>query len=297
MTIAPAIFESQAFTLFPQRTGAPSPLVLDSPHSYRHWPADAQAANVSPSALWSSWDAYLDELWSEAAQGRAPVLAACFHRACIDANRARDDIDPALIAGNWAQPLKPSEKSRVGMGLIRMYALPGMPMYDSPLSIDEIDLRLTRYYDPYHAELQRLIKTAHAQHGFNCHIDCHSMKSVGNAMNIDNGQLRPDVVVGDRDHSTAHPALTQFIAQQLQDAGLRVQINFPYKGAELVRRYGEPAIGHHSVQIEINRALYMNESICEKNAGYPILQEQLTGLVDALLQAFNGDLGHQLAKS
>mgnify|MGYP001556921902 CR=1 FL=1 len=283
-----------AFDLQEASQAAASALVLDSPHSFRHWPTDAMACLASPEALLSSWDAYLDELWSAAAQGRAPVLSARFHRAYIDANRARDDIDPQLISGQWPGPLKPSEKSRAGMGLIRMYALPGVAMYAQPLTVAEIEQRLRRYYDPYHAQLRQLIERAQSQHGFSCHIDCHSMKSVGNAMNIDNGQRRPDVVLGDRDHSTAHPALTQFIAEQLSALGLRVQINSPYKGAELVRRYSAPEQGRHSVQIELNRALYMDEKSCEKNSNYPLLQKQLQTLVDQLLIALESDLGQLL---
>lgn len=287
----------RAFKLIEAAHPGATPLVLDSPHSYRHWPAEAAPAKVSATALLSSWDAYLDELWSEAAQGRAPTLAACFHRAYIDANRALDDIDPRLIAGQWPQPLNPSEKSRAGMGLIRMYALPGLPMYEAPLTVAEIRQRIDRYYLPYHARLEALLERAHARHGLSCHIDCHSMKSVGNAMNIDSGQLRPDAVVGDRDHSTAHPALTQFIAEQLTRLGLKVQTNSPYKGAELIRRYSAPAAGRHSVQIELNRSLYMDETSGEKNAGYTVLQQQLRELVDALLAALAGDLGRELRRS
>ena len=285
---------TSAFDLQDAFEPAATALVLDSPHSHRAWPANAAPCLASPEALLSSWDAYLDELWSAAAQGRAPVLSALFHRACIDANRARDDIDPALISGQWPGTLKPSEKSRAGMGLIRMYALPGVAMYAQPLDVAEIEQRLQRYYDPYHAQLQQLIERAQQRHGFSCHVDCHSMKSVGNAMNIDNGQRRPDVVVGDRDHSTAHPALTQFIAEQLSAQGLRVQINSPYKGAELVRRYSNPAQGRHSVQIELNRALYMDEKSCEKNSNYPLLQKKLQQLVDQLLVALESDLGQLL---
>lgn len=284
----------QAFHLIDATEPGATALVLDSPHSWRHWPADAPECLASEAALLSSWDAYLDELWSSAAAQRAPTLCARFHRAYIDANRARDDIDAALINGQWSGPLNPSEKSRAGMGLIRMYALPGIPMYAQALSVEEIELRLQRYYDPYHAELKRLIERAHQRHGFNCHIDCHSMKSRGNAMNIDSGQARPDVVLGDRDHSTAHPALTQFIAEELRSQGLNVQVNFPYKGAELVRRYGQPALGHHSVQIELNRALYMDEKSGEKNSNYHLLKAVLTRLIDRLLAALPEELGQQL---
>ena len=271
-----------------------SPLVFDSPHSWRDWPADAPASLVPLQVLQTSWDAFVDTLWAEAAQGRAPVLAARFHRAYIDANRARDDIDPAMLAGPWPEPLNPGRKSLVGQGLIRREALPGMPLYAGPLAVQDVAQRIARYYDPYHAELARLIEAAHGRHGLACHIDCHSMKSVGNAMNVDNGLERPDIVVSDMDGRTAAPALTRYVAEQLAALGWRVQVNEPYKGAELVRRHGDPARGRHSVQVEIKRGLYMDEKRFVKTTGYERLAADLRQFVGRLLQDLQGELGEQL---
>jgi len=257
------------------------PLVFDSPHSSRHCPPDMRA--VAPeAALMSGWDAYVDELWSGAVQHGATLLAARVHRSYIDFNRSRSDIDPELLDQPWPEPIKVSEKSKAGMGLIRRYALPAVPMYDRKLGIAEVQQRIERYYDPYHAELQRLINAAHARFGRSWHIDCHSMKSVGNAMNIDNGARRPDFVLGDRDGSAADPAFTAWVAQQLQGMGYVVKINDPYRGAELVRAYSDPQRGRHSMQIEINRALYMNEQSLERSAGFATLQQHLTQLAQAM---------------
>lgn len=265
------------------------PLIFDSPHSSRFCPSDMQA--VAPeAALMSGWDAYVDELWSGATQFGASLLAARVHRSYIDFNRARSDIDPELLDQPWPETLQVSEKSKAGMGLIRRYALPGVQMYDRKLSIAEVQHRIQRYYDPYHAQLQQLISAAHARFGQVWHIDCHSMKSVGNAMNIDNGARRPDFVLGDRDGSAADPAFTEWVAQQLQAQGYVVKINDPYRGAELVRAYSDPQHGRYSIQIEINRGLYMDEQSLERSAGFAALQDNLTQLAGQMSRYISGKL-------
>jgi len=265
------------------------PLIFDSPHSSRFCPPDMQA--IAPeAALMSGWDAYVDELWSGAPQIGASLLAARVHRSYIDFNRARSDIDPELLDQPWPEALQVSEKSKAGMGLIRRYALPGVQMYDRKLSIAEVQHRIDRYYDPYHAQLQELINEAHARFGQVWHIDCHSMKSVGNAMNIDNGARRPDFVLGDRDGSAADPAFTEWVARQLQAQGYVVKINDPYRGAELVRAYSDPQHGRYSIQIEINRGLYMDEQSLERSAGFVTLQHNLTQLAEQMSRYISGKL-------
>lgn len=272
----------------------PSPLVIDSPHSWRSWPPDEPPSAAPWEVIATGWDAFVDQLWAGAVQGAAPVLAAKFHRSFIDANRARDDIDGDLLAGPWPGPLNPTGKSRKGMGLIRREALPGVPMYESKLPVQEVERRISRYYDPYHGALARLIDAAQASFGFACHFDCHSMKSVGNAMNDDNGQPRPDIVVSDLDGRTAAPALTHYVAERLGALGYHVQVNDPYQGAELIRRYSDPSRGRHSVQIEIKRGLYMDEARFEKNAGYERLAADLRSFAGQLLQDLHGELGDAL---
>ena len=259
------------------------PLVVDSPHSWRDWPAFVPTV-APPTALASSWDAYVDELWAHAVDGRAPLLSARFHRSYIDANRARDDIDPDMLQENWPSPLQPTDKSSRGFGLIRRFALPGVPLYDHLLPVHEVQSRITRCYDPYHQALSDLIDHTRATRGMCLHLDCHSMKSVGNAMNDDNGEARPDMVVSDLDGATASSHWTQTVAVLLRARGFQVGVNAPYKGAELIRRHGRPEQGCHSLQIEINRALYMNEQTFEKSQGFAVLADKLRGFVTDLAQ-------------
>ncbi len=255
-------------------TGPALPMVLDSPHSSQIMPPDMHCV-APPEALRSGCDAWVDELWGGALAHGATLLAADFHRTYIDANRNRLDIDPELLAEPWPEPVQVSAKSLAGMGLIRRLALPGVPMYDRLLSVAQVRHRLDAYYLPYHAQLEALLDSAWHKHGKVWHVDCHSMKSVGNAMNDDAGIARPDFVVSDRDGTSANPMFTAWVAQRFTDMGYRVSVNKPYRGAELVAAYSSPATGRHSIQIELNRKLYMDEERFERHDGFRVLQANL----------------------
>lgn len=280
MTTTDLPFEVSAVAASPE-----SPLVFDSPHSWPLWPADTPTI-ASPEALRTSCDAWVDEIWATAIDGRAPLLAARFHRSYIDANRARDDIDPELLAQPWPGPLNPSDRSRRGFGLLRRLALPQVPVYEQPLALQDVRQRIERFYDPYHARLAELIDAAHARHGAVLHIDCHSMKSVGNAMNEDEGQPRPDIVVSDLDGRAAGMHVLQWMAATLSERGYRVQLNHPYRGEELIRRHGKPGQRRYSVQIELNRALYMDEQRFQRHAGCAQLVADLRVCVGRWQQEF-----------
>jgi len=267
-----------------------SALVFDSPHSWRDWPVDGPPIVASQDALLTSWDAWVDEIWTAAVDGRAPVMSARFHRAYIDANRARDDIDARMLAAPWTAATRPSEKSQRGFGLLRRHVLPEVPLYGHLLPIDDVAGRIRHCYDPYHAKVASLIDAARAHNDVAVHINCHSMKSIGNAMNDDAGMSRPDLVVSDLDGASADPSLTRWVAARLGELGYQVCINHPYRGGELIRRHANPAQGRHSLQIEINRALYMNERTFERTPGFARLVADLKTFVGQLQHALDSAL-------
>lgn len=257
------------------------PLVVDSPHSGTLYPINSGI--VAPAdALKTTWDAYVDELWGATPAVGGTLLAARFPRAYIDPNRAPDDIDEAMLADPWRAPLAPSAACRRGMGLIRLNALPGVPMYNGKLPAAEVAHRLDDYYMQYHNVLETLLDDAVGKFGAVWHIDCHSMKSVGNAMNVDNGAARPDIVVSDRVGTSANPRFTEWVAAQFEQLGYRVRINTPYQGGYIVQRYGMPLADRHSVQIEIKRDVYMDEKNCAKHEGFERLQQDLASFLQAL---------------
>lgn len=278
MTDSPTIVRAPA--------GAVAPVVFDSPHSGFTWPADFMPT-APADAVRSTWDAHVERLFEGAPSAGATLLAATFPRAYIDVNRAVSDLDPALIDGPWSGPLDPTDYSRRGMGLIRRDALPGVPMYAAPLAVAAVRARIDASYRPYRARLSAVIEELHSMHGVVWHVNCHSMKSRGNAMNVDAGATRPDLVISDRRGTTAEPGLAARIVGWFTLRGYRVQVNDPYQGGDLVRTFGDPARGRSSVQIEINRALYMDEATTEPHAGFAPLQEDLTAFAAVFAQWAN----------
>ncbi len=265
-----------------QRPAAAAGLLYDSPHSGRAYP-DHFPAGSPPDVLRRAEDAYVDELVSPGVQHGAILLAARYARAFIDLNRAPDDIDAELLAEPWPTPLNPTEKSRRGQGLIRRFAVPGFPVHARTLSVAEVQWRITEIYQPYHDALESLIAELRGNLPRVLHVDWHSMKSRGNAMTPDGATQRSrDFVVSDRDGASAAPEVTALVRDTLQSLGYRVSVNDPYKGGAIVQRIGDPAHGVHSVQIEINRALYLDELRVEKTAGFEPLRADVLRLTQRL---------------
>lgn len=278
----------------PTASGFRMPVVFDSPHSGVVYPMNSGI--VAPSqALKTTWDAYVDELWDTAPRAGASLLAARFPRAYIDPNRSPQDIDPAMLSGPWPEPVSMSAACTRGMGLIRRYALPGVPMYDRLLPVAEVEQRIKCYYLPYHAALKEMLDAAHDGFGSVWHINCHSMKSVGNAMNADRGEERPDIVVSDCNGMSASSRFTEWVAEQFDLLGYRVRINSPYQGGHIVKEYGVPELRRQSVQIEIKRNLYMNEATFEKTEGFMRLKQNLGYFVSRLTEYVTQELAERQA--
>lgn len=257
--------------------GKEIPLLLDSPHSGTLFPSHFTTLAQAQELL-SAWDAWVDELWREAVVVGGSLVAANFPRVVIDPNRAESDIDESLLEDKPPQDwpaANPSAYSSRGMGLIRRDILPGKPMYALPLPLADVRWRLDTLYFPYHLALKNRLTELRKTFGQVWHINCHSMKSTGNAMNIDAGAARPDIVLGDRDGSSSEAGMVDLVETHLRESGLTVGRNTPYKGGYIVARYGEPFRGYHSLQIEINRAVYMDEGEFQKSPGFPLLQQQL----------------------
>ena len=263
------------------------PLVLDSPHSGIHYPADFQYS-CDLAMLRPAEDTHVEKLYDFAPAQGVHWVEAHFPRSYLDANRNTTEVDVTLFDEPWPGPvetdLKNLSKVRLGKGLIWRTTDDGKPIYDRPLRIAEVQARIAQCWEPYHAAVAKAIDAAHAGSGYSIHINCHSMPAVASACATDfPGEEHADFVIGDRDGSTAHPALSELVCRHLASLGYSVAYNHPYKGVELVRRYGRPADHRHSLQVEINRKLYMNESTLEMTAGFKSLKANLRSLVDLLL--------------
>jgi N-formylglutamate deformylase len=261
------------------------PVLYDSPHSGRDYPADF-GSSASLADLRRGEDAWVDELIADSHALGVTVLLATFPRCYLDLNREVDDIDPEMLDGPWPTPLSPSEKSDRGLGLIRRLVVPGVPIYDRRLGVAEAQARIEAVYLPYHAMLRELRTRLLERHGTLWHVNWHSMKSVGNAMTPDGeGAPRPDFVVGDLRGRSAHTAVTGTVAGILEGMGYRVAVNVPYAGGKILRDLGDPEARVHSIQIEINRGLYLDELRVEKTQGFERLRRNLATFSAALVKA------------
>lgn len=265
-----------------------SALVLDSPHSGVFYPPDFRYV-CDTSILRKAEDTHVEKLYDFAPRLGAHWIEAQFPRSYLDANRNTTELDVSLLDGPWLDPVATDpvvlSKVRLGKGLIWRTTDDGLPIYERSLSVEEVKHRIEHCWKPYHAAVAGAIDAAHAANGYSLHINCHSMPAIASshATNFP-GEKHADFVVGDRDGSTASPALSKRICAHLTALGYHVAYNHPYKGVELIRRYSDPASQRHSIQLEINRRLYMNEETLELTAGFNPLKAHLQSLVEMLLR-------------
>jgi N-formylglutamate amidohydrolase len=249
-------------------------------------PADFDS-RLSATDLRDGEDCFIDELYLPATASGVPLLAAQFPRTYIDPNRHAGDIDLDLLDGPWPHAWLPSGKAAIGKALLWRTLDDGRPLYARRLTVAEVAARIERYHRPYHARLKALLDDAHQRFGFVHHINCHSMNDVSGVMGEGgSGIKRADFVLGDRDGTTCAPEFTAFVRDTLAGWGYDVKINDPFKGVELVRAYADPAAGRHSLQLEVNKRLYMDAHTLEKSAGFATLQAHLMHLLDAIHQHF-----------
>tara|TARA_B100001540_G_scaffold50349_1_gene45445 strand:+ start:704 stop:1576 length:873 start_codon:yes stop_codon:yes gene_type:complete len=270
--------------------GSKIPLVFDSPHSGSHYPESFKTL-VSLDRMRRAEDAFVDELFAAAPDHGAPLIAATFPRLFVDPNRAPEDFEPSEVQGAFAVPLQPSKKAAVGKGIVwtRLHGLASL--YEAPLTATEVMRRIDAYWRPYHVAVASALDEAFDEFGRVYHVNCHSMRARGNPMDEDGESDRPDFVISDGDGGTSDPHFTKFVSDHLRDEGFTAPCNDPYKGADLVRRYSDPARGRHSIQIEINRKLYMNEERVEKAATFPAVKDVLTDLIRTIADYVRDDAG------
>ena len=258
------------------------PLVCDSPHSGTDYPADYDHA-VPRALLRRGEDTHVDALWAAVPEVGGSLLAAHFPRTYLDCNRTEDDLDPALLDGPWPTPLNPSEKSRLGYGLVWRNIDAGTPIYARRLTVAEVRARIERCYRPYHAALSRCIDETAERFGAVWHLNLHSMPNDAyERLGIRSPRPLADFVLGDRDGSTCEPAFVDLVERELRARGYSVARNDPYKGVQLIARIGQPARRRHSLQIEIRRPIYMDEVSRERNAGFATVRRDLGQLAAVL---------------
>jgi N-formylglutamate amidohydrolase len=257
------------------------PFLFNSPHSGRVYPqAFLDLSRLDSLALRKSEDTFVEELFQPVVAQGAPLMHALFPRAYLDLNREPYELDPALITDALPSYAN-SQTVRVmgGLGTIPRVVADQEEIYRKPLGLREALKRIDRLYLPYHAQLAELFNASHRAFGFAVLIDCHSMPS--NPTTEHSGP-RPDFVLGDRFGTSCDPELPRFISKQLSAMGYEVAINKPYAGGYITEHYGRPTDGFHALQIEINRALYLDEATYKKSRRFSTLRADLETMVQAL---------------
>ena len=258
--------------------------VFASGHSGSVYPDDfIQASRLDPLTLRKSEDAFVHELFGAVTDNGAPLLRATFPRAWVDPNREAWELDPRMFEDRLPSFVN-TKSARVfaGLGTVARVVANGEEIYNRKLTFDEVAKRIEWAYEPYHAALRGLIDETCKLFGHCIVIDCHSMPSVGGPMDNDPGTQRVDMVLGNNHGATCQARLLHFVEAVLAEAGYTVRINNPYSGGFTTRHYGQPRRGIQTLQIEVNRALYMAEQNIERSAGFAQLQADVTRLVEAL---------------
>jgi N-formylglutamate amidohydrolase len=257
-----------------------TPLVFASPHSGRRYPADLLASTrISLISLRRSEDAYVDELFAGAAAHGASVLSATIARAYVDLNRDADELDPDMFEERPPQAMPTSARVQAGLGAIPRITGDGQAIYRRKLSLIEAERRIATVYRPYHALLANLVAETQAQFGCAVLVDCHSMPSSAR------GAHSPDIVLGDRFGASCHPSVTALAEATLRRLGYRVARNAPFAGGHTTQLYGRPGAHAHALQIEVNRALYLDERTLERTNGFHRVRADMSRLAEALSAA------------
>ena len=264
------------------------PFVFNTGHSGAVYPPDFVAASrLDALSLRRSEDAYVDRLFAPVVELGAPLLRANFPRAFLDVNREPFELDPRMFDGRLP-PFANTRSMRVagGLGTVPRVVADGQEIYARRLPVSEATGRIEALYKPYHRVLRGLIQRTARTHGHCVLIDCHSMPS--SSLGRD-AEIKADMVLGDRYGTACAPELIEGFEAAFRAQGFRVVRNKPYAGGFITEHYGEPNLGRHALQIEVNRALYMNEASLAVTSDFPSLMKALRIVIGAVA-ADLGDL-------
>lgn len=260
-----------------------SPVVVAVPHAGRAYPADIAARlRLSPGDVVRLEDRHVDLVAQGVAAQGVPVLIAEIPRLMIDLNRAEDDLDPGMLAdppARWFAPV--SARARGGLGLIPRRLPRGGELWRDRVAMAEVAARIERVHRPWHATLSKALDRARARHGRAVLIDLHSMPSLPPRAGVPGAV----VVIGDRHGASASDALRRGLVDVARERGFAVAVNDPYAGGYTLTRHGAPARGVEAVQVELDRALYLDPAGQVAQAGLARCSALLAALVDAAIDA------------
>ncbi len=258
-----------------------APIIFNSPHSGSVYPREfLSASRIDIVALRRSEDSFMDELIGGLSDRGFPVVRVNFPRSYVDVNREPYELDPRMFTGRLPS-FANTRSMRVagGLGTIPRVVGDGQEIYRERLGVDDALSRIEALYKPYHRALRRLIAKAQQAFGTVILVDCHSMPSIGMSREE---PRRPDVVIGDRYGTSCAPLLPDVVEDAMTALGYAVGRNKPYAGGFITEHYGNPASGLHTIQLELNRAIYMDERRRERSARFDQIAADFAVMADAL---------------
>ena len=254
-----------------------SGIVIASPHSGRNYLSSVKEQSIlDPVTLRSSEDAFVDELMDFAPALGIPLICSEIPRAFVDLNRARDELDPAIIEG--IKPNRQNPRVISGLGVIPRVVANGKEIYSGKLSKEAAIERLENFWDPYHSKLAELLDRARQQFGYSILIDTHSMPHEA-ILNASSSFRTSQIVLGDRYGATCAPEIINDLIKLISKNGLRASRNIPFSGAYIVQKYGSPGLNRHAIQLEIDRSIYMDERKIQKIEKFHKLKNKLQNIM------------------
>ena len=264
------------------------PFVFSSPHSGRHYPDSfIEASVLDQLTLRASEDCFVEQLFSAVPSLGAPLVQAEYARAFLDVNREAWELDPKMFTDSMPDYVNVrSGRVAAGLGTIARVVASGTNIYNNPMPFAEAVHRVETVYKPFHAAVDGLVTKTQEKFGSSVLIDCHSMPSIGTSfgdMPIRSKGATADFILGDRRGQSCAPELIAAVEEILQSYNYRVVRNDPYSGGYNTRQYCDRSKNQHTLQIEINRALYVNEETLEKIEHFEVLKDQLTEMARTLM--------------
>ena len=257
-------------------------LFVTIPHSGRRIPPEAFWLKTLPhSVLYCDVDAFVDELYGPAVkQLNLTALLFPWHRYAVDANRLPEDRTYRTVEGS-ASRLSHGASTEIHWHQTTR----GDLLIKNPLSRKQHQQLMNRYYHPFHQKIQREFEKRKAWgRGAVYHLDLHSMPSVGRTLHKDTGQKRAQVVIGNREGRSAENRFSELVLSSYQKADFKVALNQPYRGGRITELYGRPEKRQHTLQVEINRSLYMDEETGQKSPAFFSVQKQLSEVLTLIVK-------------
>ena len=258
-----------------------SNLIVTIPHSGEKIPPEATWLKSLPEEiLMCDVDRFVDRLYVPSLEKLGiPFIKTDWHRYVVDLNRIPEDIDAASVEGA-SHPAGTHPRGYHWCVTTYDHLLMKTPI-SKALHQKFTDL----IYTPFHQQIQNQYQQVLKNHSEIFHIDAHSMPSVGTKMHRDLGQRRADIVVSDCSGKSCKPAFKDLVIAAFCTAGFKVAYNWPYLGGRVTEQYGRPGMGHHALQVELVRDLYMDEKTKQFKANEALKVQEKISLALSYIQA------------